>query len=685
MADTPISGLDAATPINLPKKGGPVDPNLLQNMQAMVDERSVPNPKDMIFSGPNYNAFMSGLKDAAAWASGGVNGPTAGLATRDREKSLEAKDLYEMRTKIATMQAAQERQKRAAEVLGLGAPAQPGIESQIGVQPVGGAPASTGAASAQPTRAAQAQPTGGAAPYQQMMSSLPPALQPLAKMALAEGDFEAFGNIVKENVKARPDMQKNYEYAQTLPADQKDVYLRTIQKDGYAPQTYIGEDGQEYKFTPKAAMPKEAGTTPGLTPPPAIAGGPRPAASTGEIQPGDIRYVESRNRPYAQGPEVLGQGTAKSSMQVMDATSLAPGYGVRPAQLTGDKVKDEAERTRVGEDYFTALKKNYNNNSSLAAAAYVWGPGKVDAWMKSGAKLEDLPTNVKTYVADAHLTGAVPRGTPIGVAAQKTTETQPETITAPPVRKSVEQIASEKAGETRRREKMAEGDVDTTKAIVDIGRNAGEKSIRLTDAARIVNDPGMKDMFGVLERGGVLGPITKFVAGGIQMGTLGSLKFGEMEGALRNAGATDAQIANVARIETVLKQQELEYAKTYLKGQGAVSDNERNIVKQAIGSIQQPAEQLRLMVNIMQERAAFDNKMYQAFNEYRKTTRDPYASFEKFTVDSPAADRIINEHNQALARTLKVDAGALNDPFNKEIATRTDKQTSGGVTYRKVQ
>ena len=91
------------------------------------------------------------------------------------------------------------------------------------------------------------------------------------------------------------------------------------------------------------------------------------------------------------------------------------------------------------------------------------------------------------------------------------------------------------------------------------------------------------------------------------------------------------------------------------------------------------------MVNIMQERAGFDNKMYQEFNAYRKAVKDPYASFEKFTIDSPAADRLITEHNQALARTLKVDAGALSDPFNKDIATRNDKQTSGGVTYRKVQ
>jgi len=679
MADTPVSGLDATTPVPLPKKGGAVDPNLLQNMQMMIQERSMANPQNMIFSGPNYNTVMNSLKDAAAWASGGVNGPSAALAARDREKSLEAKQLYDMRTQLATMQAAQERQKRTAEFLGMGQPAQPGAEAQIGAQPTG-APGQPGVAT---------QPSAGQLPskIEQMLAGLPPATQNLAKLALIEGDTEGFKAAVAEGVKSRPDMQKNYEYAQTLPADQKDVYLRTIQKDGYAPQSYVGDDGYTYQFTPKGARPQEAGGAgPQLTPPPAVAASPRPAGSTGDIQPSDIRYVESRNRPYAQGPEVPGQGTAKSSMQVMDATSLNPGYGVRPAQLTGDKVKDEAERTRVGEEYFTALKKNYNN-PSLAAAAYVWGPGKVDNWIKDGAKLEKLPNDVKAYVADANLTGAIQRGTPINAAATKPTETQPaavETVTTPPVRKSTEQIASEKAGETRRREKMAEGDVDTTKAIVDIGRNAGEKSIRLADAARIVNDPTMKDMFGVLERGGVLGPITKFVAGGVQMGTLGSLKFGEMEGALRNAGATDTQIANVARIETVLKQQELEYSKTYLKGQGAVSDNERNIVKQAIGSISQPAEQLRLMVNIMQERAAFDNKMYQEFNAYRKAIKDPYASFEKFTVESPAADRLIAEHNQALARTLKVDAGALNDPFNKDIATRADKQTGTGVTYRKV-
>jgi hypothetical protein len=645
MADTPISGLDAATPINLPKKGGPVDPNLLQNMQAMVQERSMADPKDLIFGGPNYNSFMSGLKDAAAWASGGVHGPTAGLAARDREKSLEAQQLYDMRTKIATMQAAQERQKRTAEFLGGGQPAQPGAETQIGVQPVG----------------AQAQPS--AAPtsrLEQMLAPLTPASQQLARLSLLQGDEEGFKAAIAEGVKNRSDLQKNYEYAQGLPAEQRDIYLATIQKEGRAPQVSIGPTGERFEYTLPGVGPKDIGATSTGTPAPAQKAQYTDFDTTKTYGTppkllDNLKVVESGNDPY-----IINKTTkALGAYQFMPETaSMLHRQGMKFNAF------DEKESRAAADYYISQLAKQNGGDYNKAMAQY-------------GGFITKDPTE---YV------GKVMKD--VNAKQAPVTLSQPalEAPVAQPVaRKSVEQIAAEKAGETRRREKTAESDVDTTKAILDIGRNAGEKSIRLTDASRIVNDPTMKEMFGVLERGGVLGPITKFVAGGIQMGTLGSLKFGEMEGALRNAGATDTQIANVHRIETVLKQQELEYAKTYLKGQGAVSDNERNIVKQAIGSIQQPAEQLRLMVNIMQERAVFDNKMYQEFNAYRKAVKDPYASFEKFTIDSPAADRLITEHNQALARTLKVDAGALSDPFNRDIATRNDKQTSGGVTYRKVQ
>jgi hypothetical protein len=73
---------------------------LLANMQSMVDERT-----------GAFNTFMGGLKDATAWGSGGVNGPTQALAVREAEKNKDYKDVYDMRTQMAAYRAAQAQQE----------------------------------------------------------------------------------------------------------------------------------------------------------------------------------------------------------------------------------------------------------------------------------------------------------------------------------------------------------------------------------------------------------------------------------------------------------------------------------------------------------------------------------------------------------------------------------------------
>ena len=147
---------------------------------------------------------------------------------------------------------------------------------------------------------------------------------------------------------------------------------------------------------------------------------PTPSAATaapstaGHISPENIGAVESHNTPGAVGPNVPGQGTAKSSMQVMDATATNPGFGVKPAVLTGDPAHDEAERKRVGIDYFNALKGKYGNDT-YAAAAYNWGPEKTDKWIQDGADPDKLPANVRDYVGKAYLhnaKGALPAAQP---------------------------------------------------------------------------------------------------------------------------------------------------------------------------------------------------------------------------------------------------------------------------------
>lgn len=85
--------------------------SILQQMQSLIAERESP-----------MNIFLSGLKDAAAWGEGRDQGPTQALAVRDRQKAEEAKQLFDMRTQVAGLEAEQARQlafqKRREQELG---------------------------------------------------------------------------------------------------------------------------------------------------------------------------------------------------------------------------------------------------------------------------------------------------------------------------------------------------------------------------------------------------------------------------------------------------------------------------------------------------------------------------------------------------------------------------------------
>jgi len=114
---------------------------------------------------------------------------------------------------------------------------------------------------------------------------------------------------------------------------------------------------------------------------------------------------------------VPGQGTAKSEMQVMDATAMKPGFGVEPAKLTGNKEQDEKERVRVGNELYGKLQEKYGNDT-YASAAYNWGTGNTDKWIKEGADPDKLPQQVRDYIAKAHLHAAKGVTTPVSAPSQ---------------------------------------------------------------------------------------------------------------------------------------------------------------------------------------------------------------------------------------------------------------------------
>ena len=290
--------------------------------------------------------FNNRLANAQAWTIGDPAQAAAALKGRQELNTQQAKDVQEMQLQIAQFRAAQEQQKlfNQRQAAELYGP---------GVQGSGG------------------------------NSEIPPEIKKALSNAMNKTEYDKiFNDWAQDHAKSGGEM----------------VTVRDTN----------GGEHQVLRRDLPAAIAKYQVVPVGQPTAPAEVPAPTAPSTTAPygISPKTIAQVESGNKPFAVGPNVPGQGSAKSAMQVMDKTSLDPGFGVTPAQLTGDKDHDESERVRVGNDYFAALSKRYGNDT-LAAVAYNMGPGNTDKWIASGANVNKLPPEVRDYVAKAHLTQAM--------------------------------------------------------------------------------------------------------------------------------------------------------------------------------------------------------------------------------------------------------------------------------------
>lgn len=102
---------------------------------------------------------------------------------------------------------------------------------------------------------------------------------------------------------------------------------------------------------------------------------------------------ESGNKDFNPDGSVVTSSTgAQGRMQVEPGTAANPGFGIKPADLTGTPQQQADERTRVGTQYLQALVQKYGDPAK-AWAAYNAGPQNVDKAIADSAKSPDDPTN----------------------------------------------------------------------------------------------------------------------------------------------------------------------------------------------------------------------------------------------------------------------------------------------------
>lgn len=95
-------------------------------------------------------------------------------------------------------------------------------------------------------------------------------------------------------------------------------------------------------------------------------------------------------------PNAVSSAGARGLMQLMPKTARE--WEAKLGLPSGSTDMDPVANERVGRAYMDSLLERYNGNQVQALAAYNWGMGNVDKWIKNGSKLSDLPKETQGYL-----------------------------------------------------------------------------------------------------------------------------------------------------------------------------------------------------------------------------------------------------------------------------------------------
>jgi hypothetical protein len=226
-----------------------------------------------------------------------------------------------------------------------------------------------------------------------------------------------------------------------------------------------------------------------------------------------------------------------------------------------------------------------------------------------------------------------------------------------PSEKEDEKFRFQKEEERKQAEALerTKGDIADNKelksGIYSSGRAANGTVLTADAIYRLATDPNTKGAFGVLQDANVQSAILGAIAEGVQTPG-GSFKFAGIEDAVRKIGGTDKEINAALQASRYYAELELQYARTYLKGQGAVSDNERKIVSRLGGSLSDTPSVAAAKAETIKARAEFDKRKSDLLYQWERKNPNGYVKdFER----SPEYQKLEGHFNDYM--------GKLNDKY----------------------
>jgi len=162
-----------------------------------------------------------------------------------------------------------------------------------------------------------------------------------------------------------------------------------------------------------------------------------------------------------------------------------------------------------------------------------------------------------------------------------------------------------------------EDNATAKKGIYDAGRGAYPQILAADQLYRLATDPKTRNAFGVLQQNNIQSAIMGAISDGIKTQN-GSIQFAGIEDAVRKITGTQEEVNAALQAARYYAELELNYARTYLKGQGAVSDNERKIVSKIGGSLSDSAQVAAAKAETVKARAQYDKQVSDLYYQWEK-------------------------------------------------------------------
>jgi len=226
------------------------------------------------------------------------------------------------------------------------------------------------------------------------------------------------------------------------------------------------------------------------------------------------------------------------------------------------------------------------------------------------------------------------------------------------VEAAIEEAVQKKRGE------LAEVDEQTFVKSLNTSRQMKSASLRVLN--NVLKNP---NALGLLADPGLFNAVASLVSDGISLGTT-TVKLADAEGALAKAmpDMTKQDLQSRSEISKDLAEIELLYTREFLSGQGAVTENERKIVRNLGGTVSDNPTVLARRIELLVAKAKYNQDKVMAFQDWRNDKTKSKGKNINDWMSSPEARKIDAAYD-------KTTDSLYNKFFNKSATTTSSGET----------